>query len=88
MELTPLPASFTVAPWRLSGVVYGALMNHTAQLAALGDAVHAAPYKAPPAHAVLQVRPRNTLCGPGSAVTLPWTGCWTSPRTARTRPKA
>ncbi|MBK7613424.1 MAG: fumarylacetoacetate hydrolase family protein [Burkholderiales bacterium] len=71
MELTPLPASFTVAPWRLSGVVYGALVNHTAQLAALGDAVHAAPYKAPPAHAVLQVRPRNTLCGPGSAVAVP-----------------
>jgi 5-oxopent-3-ene-1,2,5-tricarboxylate decarboxylase/2-hydroxyhepta-2,4-diene-1,7-dioate isomerase len=71
MELLPLPAAFAVAPWRLSGVVYGALVNHAPQLAALGEAAHAAPYKAPPAHTVLQVRPRNTLCGPGSAVAVP-----------------
>jgi 5-oxopent-3-ene-1,2,5-tricarboxylate decarboxylase/2-hydroxyhepta-2,4-diene-1,7-dioate isomerase len=71
MELLPLPASFAVAPWRLSGVVYGALVNHAAQLAALDEAADAAPYKAPPQHPVLQVRPRNTLCGPGSAVAVP-----------------
>jgi 5-oxopent-3-ene-1,2,5-tricarboxylate decarboxylase/2-hydroxyhepta-2,4-diene-1,7-dioate isomerase len=71
MNLTPPPASFDVAPWRLSGVVYGALVNHVPQWVALGDAVHAAPYKAPPAHPVLQVRPRNTLCGPGSVVAVP-----------------
>jgi 5-oxopent-3-ene-1,2,5-tricarboxylate decarboxylase/2-hydroxyhepta-2,4-diene-1,7-dioate isomerase len=71
MNLTPLPAAFAVAPWRLSGVVYGALVNHAPQLAALGEAVHAAPYKAPPAHPVLQLRPRNTLCGPGSVVAVP-----------------
>jgi hypothetical protein len=39
---------FDFAPYRLSGVVYGALLNHRPQLAALGEAVHALPYQAPP----------------------------------------
>ena len=71
MSLTPLPGSLNVAPWRLSGVVYGALLNHQPELAALGEAVHAKPYQAPPRHPVLQVRPRNTLCGEGSVVGVP-----------------
>jgi len=37
-------------PYRLTGVVVGALLNHAPQLAALGDAAHQPPYKAPPAH--------------------------------------
>ena len=56
-----------MAPFRLSGTVYGVLMNHRAALAALGDAVHEAPYKAPPKGVVLYVKPRNTLIAPGGA---------------------
>jgi 5-oxopent-3-ene-1,2,5-tricarboxylate decarboxylase/2-hydroxyhepta-2,4-diene-1,7-dioate isomerase len=40
--------------------VYGTLLNHRAALAALGDSVHQAPYKAPPKAPVLYIKPRNT----------------------------
>ena len=63
--------SFDVAPWRLSGVVYGTLMNDRAALAALGDAVDCPPYKAPPKAPVLYVKPRNTLSASGSSVMVP-----------------
>jgi 5-oxopent-3-ene-1,2,5-tricarboxylate decarboxylase/2-hydroxyhepta-2,4-diene-1,7-dioate isomerase len=63
--------SFDVAPFRLSGTVYGTLLNHRDALAALGDAVHAAPYKAPPKSVVLYLKPRNALAGPGDAVVVP-----------------
>ena len=68
-----LPAllEFDTTPWRLSGVVYGTLLNHTESLAALGDAVHAAPYKAPPRAPVLYVKPRNTRNVHGGAVAVP-----------------
>jgi 5-oxopent-3-ene-1,2,5-tricarboxylate decarboxylase/2-hydroxyhepta-2,4-diene-1,7-dioate isomerase len=58
-------------PWRLSGVVYGALLNHAGALASLGEALQAAPYKAPPRSPVLQVKPRNTLAGDGDAIVVP-----------------
>jgi len=58
-------------PWRLSGVVYGALLNHAPALAALGDAVNAAPYKAAPKAPVLFVKPRNTLLAPRQQVNAP-----------------
>lgn len=50
-----------VPPYRLSGTVVGALLNHPGEVAALGDAARQAPYKAPPQAPVLTVRPRNTL---------------------------
>jgi 5-oxopent-3-ene-1,2,5-tricarboxylate decarboxylase/2-hydroxyhepta-2,4-diene-1,7-dioate isomerase len=62
---------FDSAPWRLSGVVYGTLLNDPAALAALGDAVHAAPYKAPPKAPVLYMKPRNTLAQSGAATEVP-----------------
>jgi len=62
---------FDVPPYRLSGVVYGVLLNHRPALAALGDAVNAPPYKAPPRAPVLYVKPRNTLCAAGSVVVVP-----------------
>jgi 5-oxopent-3-ene-1,2,5-tricarboxylate decarboxylase / 2-hydroxyhepta-2,4-diene-1,7-dioate isomerase len=62
---------FDFAPWRLSGVVYGTLMNDPAALAALGDAVHAPPYKAPPRAPVLYLKPRNTLAREGAVTLLP-----------------
>ena len=62
---------FDVAPYRLSGVVYGALLNQRGALAALGDAASGPPYKAPPKAPVLYVKPRNTLNGPDAEVTVP-----------------
>lgn len=66
----PLPV-LPMAPWQLSGRVYGALLNHAPELAALGDAVNQAPYKAAPRAPVLQVKPRNTLAGDGAQVPVP-----------------
>lgn len=64
-------AGFGFAPYRLSGTVYGVLLNHVPALASLGEAVHAAPYKAPPKAPVLYVKPRNTLAAQGSTCELP-----------------
>jgi len=63
--------NFDFAPWRLSGQVFGVLMNHRPALAALGDAVNAAPYKAPPKAPVLYLKPRNTQVADGAAVAVP-----------------
>jgi len=68
--MSPLP-DFDFPPYRLSGVVVGALLNHAPALAALGDAVNAAPYKAPPQAPVLQVKPRHTLVADGAIVDVP-----------------
>ncbi|MEN9626954.1 MAG: fumarylacetoacetate hydrolase family protein [Pseudomonadota bacterium] len=65
------PSAFDFAPWRLSGQVFGVLMNHRPALAALGDAVNAAPYKAPPKAPVLYVKPRNTQVAGGARVAVP-----------------
>ena len=56
---------FDEAPFRFSGTVYGALLNHRDALAAVGPAANAAPYKGLPRSVVLYVKPRNTLVGPG-----------------------
>jgi 5-oxopent-3-ene-1,2,5-tricarboxylate decarboxylase / 2-hydroxyhepta-2,4-diene-1,7-dioate isomerase len=67
-----LPAvAFDSPPWRLSGTVYGALLNHAPQLAALGDAVHQPPHKAPPQAPVLEVKPRHMLAADGAIVRVP-----------------
>lgn len=63
--------SFDFAPWRLSGIVIGTLLNHRPALAALGDAAHAAPYKAPPRAPVLYLKPRNTQVADGARVEVP-----------------
>jgi 5-oxopent-3-ene-1,2,5-tricarboxylate decarboxylase / 2-hydroxyhepta-2,4-diene-1,7-dioate isomerase len=67
----PVSLSFDFAPYRLSGVVYGTLMNDPQALAALGDSVHQAPYKAPPKAPVLYLKPRNTLATSGDVLCLP-----------------
>jgi 5-oxopent-3-ene-1,2,5-tricarboxylate decarboxylase/2-hydroxyhepta-2,4-diene-1,7-dioate isomerase len=71
MSLHPTLPLLDMPPWRLSGVVYSSLLNDPHQVAALGDAVHQPPYKAPPAHPVLAVRPRNTLAADGDAIAVP-----------------
>lgn len=63
--------AFSSAPYRLSGAVYGTLLNHGVALAALGDAMNHAPYKAPPQAPVLYLKPRNTLASAGSPVCVP-----------------
>ena len=65
--MTALPC-FDTPPYRLSGTVYGTLMNHREALAALGEAVDKPPYKAPPKGVVLYVKPRNTIVAPGRTV--------------------
>lgn len=55
----------------VSGAIYGTLLNDRAALEALGDAVHAAPYKAPPKAPILYVKPRNTLAGHRARVVVP-----------------
>lgn len=58
-----LGSLLTVAPYRISGAVYGVLLNHRDDLAALGDAAHRPPHQAPPQGVVLCIKPRNTLIG-------------------------
>ena len=62
---------FDVPPHRLSGAVYGALLNHRSALAALGESVNQLPYKGPPAAPVLYIKPRNTLGLSGDVVRIP-----------------
>ena len=55
----------------VNGAVYGTLLNDRAALNALGDALHAPPYKAPPQAPVLYLKPRNTLAGHRARVVVP-----------------
>jgi 5-oxopent-3-ene-1,2,5-tricarboxylate decarboxylase / 2-hydroxyhepta-2,4-diene-1,7-dioate isomerase len=65
----PLPVD--VPPYRLSGTVYGTLLNHRTALAALGATVDEAPYRGAPRAPVLYIKPRNTLSTDGASVTVP-----------------
>ena len=53
------------------GTVYGVILNVQGAVEALGDAVNAAPYKAPPKAPVLYIKPRNTFLPGGGAVGAP-----------------
>lgn len=67
-EAMPSRPHWAQPPWQPSGVVLGPLMNSPQVLAALGDAVHAAPYKAAPVAPVLYLKPRNTWAPEGRAL--------------------
>jgi 5-oxopent-3-ene-1,2,5-tricarboxylate decarboxylase / 2-hydroxyhepta-2,4-diene-1,7-dioate isomerase len=72
MPLGPCTAvTMDVPPYRLSGTVYGALLNHRTALQALGDAVSRPPYNAAPQAPVLYIKPRNTLAVDGELVAVP-----------------
>jgi 5-oxopent-3-ene-1,2,5-tricarboxylate decarboxylase/2-hydroxyhepta-2,4-diene-1,7-dioate isomerase len=72
MPLGPCIAlTMDVAPFRLSGTVYGALLNHQTALEALGDAVNRPPYNGAPKAPVLYIKPRNTLAADGEPVAVP-----------------
>ncbi len=60
-----------VAPFRLSGTVYGALLNHHTAFAALEGRMTLPPYYAPPRAPVLYLKPRNTLAADGDTVEVP-----------------
>jgi 5-oxopent-3-ene-1,2,5-tricarboxylate decarboxylase / 2-hydroxyhepta-2,4-diene-1,7-dioate isomerase len=66
-----LDVPMDVPPYRLSGTVYGTLLNHRSALTALGEAVNQPPYNGAPQAPVLYVKPRNTLRPNGAAVTVP-----------------
>jgi 5-oxopent-3-ene-1,2,5-tricarboxylate decarboxylase / 2-hydroxyhepta-2,4-diene-1,7-dioate isomerase len=51
--------------------VYGSLMHHRAELAALGDAAHQPPYNTPPQAPVLYIKPANTLSDFDARIVLP-----------------
>ena len=66
MLLSPcIAVTMDVPPFRLSGTVYGALLNHRTALEALGSAVNEPPYKEAPRAPVLYIKPRNTLAADG-----------------------
>jgi len=72
MPLGPcIAVTMDVPPFRLSGTVYGALLNHRTALEALGDAVNQPPYKAAPQAPVLYLKPRNTLAADGEPIVVP-----------------
>ena len=66
-----VPVTMDVPPYRLSGLVYGALLNHRTALEALGAGVNHPPYGAPPRAPVLYIKPRNTLASDGAPVAVP-----------------
>lgn len=59
------------APYRLSGTVVAALLNHEEDWLALGARAHEAPHKAPPRLPVLGVRPPTTLAASGESWVVP-----------------
>ena len=68
MVLRMPTAKFDAAPYRLSGSVYGALLNHRSALAALGDTAGKPPHNGAPKFPVLFIKPRNTLIASGECV--------------------
>ncbi|SFB89650.1 hypothetical protein SAMN05216344_10525 [Polaromonas sp. OV174] len=66
MTSTPCHLAFDVAPYRLSDVVFGTLLNHEPAIAALDATALQPPYKALAKASVL----RNTLIDHGDAVTV------------------
>jgi 5-oxopent-3-ene-1,2,5-tricarboxylate decarboxylase/2-hydroxyhepta-2,4-diene-1,7-dioate isomerase len=60
-----------VPPYRLSGTVYGTLLNHRSALEALGKSISEPPYGGAPRAPVLYIKPRNTLASCGAPVTVP-----------------
>jgi 5-oxopent-3-ene-1,2,5-tricarboxylate decarboxylase/2-hydroxyhepta-2,4-diene-1,7-dioate isomerase len=59
------------APYRLSGTVYGTLLNQRSAVTALGDAANQPPYQSAPKAPILYVKPRNTLAVSGDVISVP-----------------
>src|SRR4051794_12189053 len=69
---TPFAPTFAprldLPPFRLSGTVVSALLNHRRSLDALGVAVAAPPYRGAPKGVVLAIKPRPALVAAGDAL--------------------
>ena len=66
-----IAVTMDVPPYRLSGMVFGALLNHRTALEALGAAANLSPYNGLPQAPVLYIKPRNTLASDGEPVCVP-----------------
>lgn len=66
-----LPLMFDDPPYRLSGVVYGTLLNSRDALERIGEAVNQPPYKAAPKAPILYIKPRNTFSVDGGQMEMP-----------------
>ncbi|HEY0295343.1 MAG TPA: fumarylacetoacetate hydrolase family protein [Bordetella sp.] len=55
----------------LPRIVYGTLLNDRATLARMANAFTQPPYKAPPVHPVLYIKPANTYAPPGARIEVP-----------------
>jgi 5-oxopent-3-ene-1,2,5-tricarboxylate decarboxylase / 2-hydroxyhepta-2,4-diene-1,7-dioate isomerase len=66
-------SSIAAVDWDVptTGTVIGTLLNERLALAALGDAVHAPPYRVPPQSVVLYIKPQNTWTACGAPIVLP-----------------
>jgi len=66
-------SSIAAIDWEVPtrGTVIGTLLNDRSALAALGEAVNAAPYEAPPRSVVLYIKPQNTWTACGAPVAVP-----------------
>lgn len=56
---------------KVSGSVYGVVLNDQASLRKIGDALEAAPYKGAPKAPAMYIKPANTRVAGGVAVNLP-----------------
>ncbi|MFJ8087437.1 fumarylacetoacetate hydrolase family protein [Lysinibacillus sp. NPDC095746] len=65
----PVGQSSLEAP--ISGTVYGALLNYSGELKALGSSLTKEPYNQPPKTPVLYIKPVNTITGFKSSIPLP-----------------
>ena len=57
--------------FRLTGTVYGTLLNFRGEREALGQVMHQPPYQAPPQAPVLYIKPANTWTAGGDPIALP-----------------
>jgi 5-oxopent-3-ene-1,2,5-tricarboxylate decarboxylase / 2-hydroxyhepta-2,4-diene-1,7-dioate isomerase len=61
VTLSEFNIPFDVAPFKLTGRVYGTLLNHRTALEAIAEVAEKPPYNALPRAPVLFIKPRNTL---------------------------
>jgi 5-oxopent-3-ene-1,2,5-tricarboxylate decarboxylase/2-hydroxyhepta-2,4-diene-1,7-dioate isomerase len=66
-------SSIDAIDWEVptQGTVIGTLLNYRGELAALGDAMHKAPYLMPPRAPVLYIKPANTWIAHGARIPMP-----------------
>jgi 5-oxopent-3-ene-1,2,5-tricarboxylate decarboxylase/2-hydroxyhepta-2,4-diene-1,7-dioate isomerase len=60
-----------ISPFRLSGLVYGTLLNDVQSIGEMADAATRPPYKALPHAPILYLKSRNTLVNHGDTIFLP-----------------